>query len=65
MDKLKIIDELKRINNGYNPVSKAWYYQIWYYICASISIIVMCLKRTIKEKFRYERPECGKESNNS
>lgn len=65
MNKLGIIDELKRIQKGYSPVSKAWPYQVLCDVCNSISIIVMRLKRTRKEKFRYECPRCGKESNDS
>jgi hypothetical protein len=49
MSKPKIIDELRRISKGYNPVSKAWYYQVLRDVCTSISIVIVRLKRTRKE----------------
>lgn len=69
MKKSVIIEELKRIRNGYRPVSKAWQYQILYDFCTLISVIIMRVKRMIKgigkTNFRYKCPKCGKGSNDS
>lgn len=58
-------EELQRINGGYRPVSKAWYYQLYYYLAKLISIIVASVKNLRKPSFKYACPNCGKESNDS
>lgn len=46
--------ELQRINSGYRPVSKAWYYQAYYYMAKLISIVVVSIKN-------LRRPNLAKE----